>query len=108
MAIVAGRQEAEAGNVAGWLIASSSIFILRIDALFVSIFHRSNGEKIIMHDTFELSSSPKQADSNENSCNINVAKKSHLSTLAQEINAPGKKLWGNFCRNNFSGNDMSM
>ena len=28
-----------------------------------------------MHDTFELSSSPKQADSNENSCNINVVKK---------------------------------
>ena len=74
-AIVAGRQEAEADNVAGPLVATTSISILRIDALFVSIFHRSNGEKVIMHDTFELSSSPKQTDSNENSCNINVAKK---------------------------------
>ena len=35
-------------------MASSSISILRIDALFVSIFHRSNGRQHVMHDAFEL------------------------------------------------------
>ena len=44
-AIVAGRQGAEASNVAGRPMATSIIYTPRSDAFFFSIFYRSNGGK---------------------------------------------------------------